>query len=66
LRTLTEEPHVAGTPALTTRLTVDVTMKLLKLGMVRRVDAEYEVLLNYPVREFGRAGVVRPTANRSR
>ena len=47
LRTLTEEPHVAGTPA-DHKTAVFVRDKLREWGWQAEI-AEYEVLLNYPV-----------------
>ena len=47
LRALTEEPHVAGTPA-DHKTAVDVRDKLRDWGWKAEL-AEYEVLLNYPV-----------------
>ena len=48
LRAITEEPHVAGTPA-DYKTAVDVRDKLRSWGWQAEL-AEYEVLLNYPVR----------------
>ncbi len=62
LRGITEEPHVAGTPA-DYKTAIDVRDKLRSWGWHAEL-AEYEVLLNYPVREFGRevlCEIVRPT-----
>src|SRR5947209_16937803 len=47
LRALTEEPHVAGTPA-DYKTAVDVRDKLASWGWSTEI-VEYEVLLNYPV-----------------
>ena len=60
LRTLTEEPHVAGTPA-DYKTAVDVRDKLLSWGWSAEL-AEYEVLLNYPVANSVVLEIVRPTA----
>ena len=56
LRALTEEPHVAGTPA-DYRTAVDVRDKLRSWGWQADL-AEYEVLLNYPTRSI--CEIVRP------
>ena len=52
LRALTEEPHVAGTPA-DYKTAVDVRDKLRSWGWSAEL-AEYEVLLNYPTNSFCR------------
>jgi N-acetylated-alpha-linked acidic dipeptidase len=49
LRTLTEEPHAAGTPA-DSRTALFVRDRLREWGWKVEI-AEYEVLLNYPVQE---------------
>ena len=56
LRALTEEPHVAGTPA-DHKTAVDVRDKLRSWGWTADL-VEYEVLLNYPTRV--ELAVVRP------
>src|SRR5258708_37876523 len=48
LRAITEEPHVAGTPA-DYKTSADVRDKLRSWGWSAEL-AEYEVLLNYPVK----------------
>ena len=61
LRSITEEPHVAGTPA-DYKTAVDVRDKLKSWGWQAEL-AEYEVLINYPVRAPGRevlCEIVRP------
>jgi N-acetylated-alpha-linked acidic dipeptidase len=62
LRALTEEPHVAGTPA-DYKTAIFVRDKLREWGWSAEL-AEYEVLLNYPVVTPGipRLELVRPTA----
>ena len=60
LRTLTEEPHVAGTPA-DYKTAIDVRDKLISWGWSAEL-AEYEVLLNYPVANSVVLQIVRPTA----
>ncbi|MEO6811520.1 MAG: PA domain-containing protein, partial [Isosphaeraceae bacterium] len=69
LRTLTEEPHVAGTPA-DYKTAVFVRDKLREWGWEADL-AEYEVLLNYPIykRLFNNQGgvtleLLRPTAQK--
>jgi N-acetylated-alpha-linked acidic dipeptidase len=58
LRTLTEEPHVAGTPA--DRKTAEfVRDKLREWGWDAEL-AEYKVLLNYPIPASVKLEVVRP------
>jgi len=62
LRAITEEPHVAGTPA-DYKTAVDVRDKLNSWGWDAKL-AEYEVLLNYPSSQFGMGvlcEIVRPT-----
>src|SRR3954468_22524412 len=55
LRTLTEEPHVAGTPA-DHKTALFVCDKLREWGWKADI-VEYEVLLNYPQQDsFGPAG----------
>jgi len=56
LRALTEEPHVAGTPA-DYKTAVDVRDKLRSWGWQADL-AEYEVLLNYPTKST--CAIVRP------
>ena len=56
LKALTEEPHVAGTPA-DYRTAVDVRDKLRSWGWTADL-AEYEVLLNYPTHSA--VEIVRP------
>src|SRR4051794_10659294 len=56
LRGLTEEPHVAGTPA-DRKTAEDVRDKLVSWGWKAEL-AEYEVLLNYPKQVY--CGLVRP------
>lgn len=58
LRSLTEEPHVAGTPA-DRKTAEDVRDKLRSWGWQAEL-AEFEILLNYPKHVF--AKVVRPEA----
>ena len=61
LRSITEEPHVAGTPA-DYRTAIDVRDKLRSWGWTAEL-AEFEVLLNYPVRTPGKevlCEIVRP------
>ena len=61
LRSITEEPHVAGTLA-DYKTAVDVRDKLKSWGWQAEL-AEYEVLINYPVRTPGRdvlCEIVRP------
>jgi N-acetylated-alpha-linked acidic dipeptidase len=58
LRTLTAEPHVAGTPA-DRRTALFVRDKLRAWGWKADI-AEYEVLLNYPREDSVRLEVVRP------
>jgi len=58
LRGLTEEPHVAGTPA-DYKTAVDVRDKLATWGWDAAL-AEYEVLLNYPVAGSVKLEIVRP------
>ena len=58
LRSITEEPHVAGTPA-DYKTALDVQKKLQSWGWQADL-AEYEVLLNYPVQVS--CSIVRPTA----
>ncbi len=67
LRAITEEPHVAGTPA-DYKTAIDVRDKLRSWGWQAEL-AEYEVLLNYPVareatRWSGLCEIVRPCAPR--
>jgi N-acetylated-alpha-linked acidic dipeptidase len=57
LRTLTEEPHVAGTPA-DYKTAVFVRDKLREWGWKADL-AEYEVLLNYPT--YASLSLTRPT-----
>ena len=57
LRSLTEEPHVAGTPA-DYKTAVDVRDKLRSWGWTADL-VEYEVLLNYPTQAT--LEIVRPT-----
>jgi N-acetylated-alpha-linked acidic dipeptidase len=59
LRGLTEEPHVAGTPA-DYKTAVDVRDKLRSWGWGADL-VEYEVLLNYPVPSSIKLEIVRPT-----
>ncbi len=59
LRSLTEEPHVAGTLA-DYRTAVDVRDKLLSWGWKAEL-AEYEVLINYPVPGSVKLETLRPT-----
>jgi N-acetylated-alpha-linked acidic dipeptidase len=59
LRTLTEEPHVAGTPA-DYKTAIDVRDKLRSWGW-RAELSEYDVLLNYPVANSVKLEIVRPT-----
>ncbi len=59
LRTLTEEPHVAGTPA-DYKTAVDVRDKLRSWGWTAELS-EYEVLLNYPVNNSVKLEIIRPT-----
>jgi N-acetylated-alpha-linked acidic dipeptidase len=59
LRALTEEPHVAGTPA-DYKTAIDVRDKLRAWGW-RAELAEYDVLLNYPVAGSVKLEIVRPT-----
>ncbi len=56
LRTLTEEPHVAGTPA-DHKTAVFVRDKLRAWGWKADL-VEYQVLLNYPDRNVGASGPV--------
>lgn len=58
LRTLTEEPHVAGTPA--DRATAEFVRDKLRSWGWQADLAEYEVLLNYPVPESIRLELVQP------
>ncbi|HWE40203.1 MAG TPA: M28 family metallopeptidase [Isosphaeraceae bacterium] len=60
LRTLTEEPHVAGTPA--DRKTAEFVRDKLKSWGWDAQIAEYEVLLNYPVKAFVHLDLTRPKA----
>ncbi|HWE39727.1 MAG TPA: M28 family metallopeptidase, partial [Isosphaeraceae bacterium] len=60
LRGLTEEPHVAGTPA-DYKTAVDLRDKLASWGWTAEI-AEYEVLLNYPVPGSVKLEVLRPAA----
>jgi N-acetylated-alpha-linked acidic dipeptidase len=63
LRAVTEEPHVAGTPA-DYKTAVDLRDKLRSWGWQAEL-AEYEILLNYPARTHGRevlCEIVRPFA----
>ena len=57
LRSLTEEPHVAGTPA-DYKTAVDVRDKLRSWGWQAEL-AEYDVLINYPTQVS--CEIVRPT-----
>jgi N-acetylated-alpha-linked acidic dipeptidase len=59
LRTLTEEPHVAGTPA-DYKTATFVRDKLREWGWQAEL-AEYEVLLNYPLPNSVKLSIVRPT-----
>ena len=65
LRTLTEEPHVAGTPA-DHKTALFVRDKLREWGWEADL-AEYEVLLNYPQprRSSSRSSGRRPAPSRS-
>ncbi|WP_435006528.1 M28 family metallopeptidase [Tundrisphaera lichenicola] len=61
LREITEEPHVAGTPA-DYRTAVNVRDKLRSWGWTAEL-AEYEVLLNYPIQQPGKGvlcEIIRP------
>ena len=58
LRALTEEPHVAGTPA-DYKTAIDVRDKLRAWGW-RAELAEYDVLLNYPVAGSVKLEIIRP------
>jgi len=58
LRSLTEEPHVAGTPA-DFKTAIDVRDKLRAWGW-RAELAEYDVLLNYPVAGSVKLEILRP------
>ncbi len=58
LRTLTEEPHVAGTPA-DHKTALDLRDKLASWGWETEI-VEYEVLLNYPGQV--NCEITRPTA----
>ncbi len=58
LLALTEEPHVAGTPA-DYKTAIDVRDKLRAWGW-RAELAEYDVLLNYPVLGSVKLEIVRP------
>ena len=60
LRTLTEEPHVAGTPA-DHRTAIYVRDRLRSFGWTAEL-AEYPVLLNYPRPGSVRLEIVRPEA----
>ena len=63
LRSITEEPHVAGTPA-DYKTAIDVRDKLRSWGWQAEL-AEYEALINYPVRTPGKevlCEIVRPAA----
>lgn len=60
LRTLTEEPHVAGTPA-DYQTAVYVRDKLRDWGWKADIS-EYECLINYPVADSVHLALVRPTA----
>ena len=60
LRTLTEEPHVAGTPA-DHKTALFVRDKLREWGWKADL-AEYEVLLNYPRPRSVQLEIVRPQA----
>ena len=65
LRAITEEPHVAGTPA-DYKTAVDVRDKLRSWGWQAEL-AEYDVLLNYPIQTPGQevlCELVRPTAQK--
>lgn len=62
LRSLTEEPHVAGTAA-DYKTAVEVRDKLKSWGWDARI-AEYEVLLNYPVEDSVKLELVRPISQK--
>ncbi len=58
LRTLTEEPHVAGTPA--DKVTAEFVRDKLRAWGWQADLVEYEVLLNYPVLESIRLELIQP------
>lgn len=62
LRTLTEEPHVAGTPA--DKKTADFVLEKLRSWGWSAELSEYEVLLNYPVANSIALELVRPKAEK--